>query len=98
MKRISLLHDLLQKNALNALLIYNSVQEEPSYASWIIEKEPFDVCYVFVRKDQLPVVCVANRFVEQAKIEYPHCIIIPASTKENMVQYIPDLLVSGLQI
>lgn len=98
MKRIALLHDLLQKEDLNALLIYNSVQEEPSYASWVIEKEPFDVCYVFVRKDQLPVVCVANWFVEQAKIEYPHCTIIPAATKENMVQYLPDVLVNGLQI
>lgn len=87
----SIITTYLQDKDLDGLFIYNSFKEEPSYMSWFLDQDVFDVHYMIITKTGDIKLCVAWWFEHMAKQKY-NLDIVPAPQKVHMIQYmLPQL-------
>lgn len=82
---------LLERIDADLLLVYNGMNDEPSFGSWFLEKKLIDHVYIMYDKKNWLRVSIAWWFVELAKNIY-QVDIIPALQKVDMIQYISDIL------
>lgn len=83
------LDDLLDYLWIDACIIYNATNDEPSFASRFLEKKLIDHTYILYDKQNGIRVCIAWWFSELAKNMY-NVEVISALQKVGMIQYLID--------